>query len=243
LIAASAKANWFEVWANGLPGDIDPYPMPTNAMVLHLTMTNNTTCFDRSGAGNDYTKGTISPTTETDIVNGKSTLITKGFTSAGIYWLRAWDYGRKPPTLAYWCKPDSYTANGGSVWIKQTMEGVGNIYRATQIDGTTHKIQYYYYDGAAKTWASTSTISTGVWTHLTFVSGAWGSKIYINGVLDSTNALTWFNNTAATNLNHTIGFSVAALAFTGGIDDVRIYPAELNDSQVMGLYLKSPTGE
>jgi hypothetical protein len=195
---------------------------------------------DASGVTGDYAVRN-SGAQSTNTYNGKTSL-TINCSSNTRYDRPSTAATRKPATLAMWINPNSIAANGGAWYQKDTIEATGYGYRAIQLDGTTKKLVHVVGSGTSA-WQSSPSISTGVWTHICYVSGTWGSKLYLNGTLDSTNALTWFSNAAGTDETHVIGsWDTGQNFWHGFLDDYRIYTNELSATEVQGLYNGSPTG-
>jgi len=150
-----------------------------------------------------------------------------------------------PKTVSMWFNCDSITANGTSVFEKDTLMGYDTIYWGIQLDSTNNKIQYYFFDTTTRYWLSDTAITLGKWHHLVVVSTSSGSTIYLDGLNVGTNSLTWLNNSVPSPQRLRIS-SYGATSnvyrpFNGKINHVKIFNSELTQDQVRELYIKPET--
>jgi hypothetical protein len=242
--------------AYGARGASVTYSMPsTNSLVLHLDMSGNgttdgsahTAIYDVSQTGYSYSRVTAGAYAYSNTVNGKITKTIKtlwGPIGTGTVFDKDPNaYANKVATMAFWINIVSNHANGAGMQNKDTVECYDNQTRGVQIDGSTKKIQYsYLVSGSGYSWQSQTSLSTGVWYHICYVSDASGSILYINGELDSSTNISWYSNNYGTQ-RHRIGCANnSGQTFDGYLDDFRIYTNQLTANEVMGLYLNSPTG-
>ncbi|NTU46671.1 DUF2341 domain-containing protein [Candidatus Roizmanbacteria bacterium] len=81
---------------------------------------------------------------------------------------------------------------------------------------------------------SKNTIASNTWYHLSLTCGSGGMRMYLNGILQETNATTdCFQSIAPTTYNR-IGYNNTS--FIGNIDDVKIYPYARTPAQVKADY-------
>jgi hypothetical protein len=89
------------------------------------------------------------------------------------------------------------------------------------------------------------------WYHWVITTSSIGTKIYINGVLTSSNT-AYFNDTYVNGTDLAVGVNVFhngaapftdanATWFNGKLDDIRIYNRELSHNEILDLYNESPT--
>jgi len=84
---------------------------------------------------------------------------------------------------------------------------------------------------------SSVTIQPNTWYHAVVVKDGVGTKLYINGVLDNSNAST----TTLSNVTLDIGdHEFYSQPWSGYIDEVKIYDSALSQTQVESLYMNKP---
>lgn len=109
--------------------------------------------------------------------------------------------------------------------------------RIRQSDDATNpnKIQISSVLGSADTLSSVAAAPFNIWTFLAIAFGSGGKRIYISGVLDSSNANTTGMTNATADL--IIGSQRPNVdPFSGRLDDVRIYNRALLGSEIASLY-------
>jgi len=132
-------------------------------------------------------------------------------------------------TLTAWVKPNaSYT--GDMILIGQ------NAYYL--VIGSNWSVRTYWYGKSSPGYHSSGagTINSGQWNFVAAVWDASNVRIYVNGQLKNTVALTGTGNLAGAVC---IGGECAAFrSFKGDIANVRIYASALSATDIMALYIK-----
>lgn len=94
-------------------------------------------------------------------------------------------------------------------------------------------------DGSAKSVVSTSSLSSGVWSHIAMTAGAGSLKIYFNGVLQNSTSIGTLSG--FTTPEFVLGLAQNTSSyFKGQISDVRLYNYTLNDAEIQSLSGGSP---
>lgn len=139
-------------------------------------------------------------------------------------------------SISVWINPSTFSSTGyagvgGSTIIGTNVNGGGDGW-ILGVASSTNKL--WWWPAGSQDKYSAATIPTGQWTHvvLTFSSGT--LKIYLNGVLDS-------SQSAATPQVPTSAFEVGAKSwitgwFAGSMDDLRMYNRALSANEVTNLY-------
>ena len=136
-----------------------------------------------------------------------------------------------------WVKFDSFT--GTDCLFDGYYEAASVAYGYVCLSDSNNKVKFrsYNYPNYTDTVSETS-LSTGVWYHLAFVSNQSQASVYINGVLDATGSTVGISTN--TNTRFTIGaFRYAPGTvnyFDGSIDQVRIFSRALRPYEVEALY-------
>jgi hypothetical protein len=133
-------------------------------------------------------------------------------------------------TMSAWIKPSATPSERYTI-----MEGItpsGAYYLSMNTDNS---LQIYWYDTSNPGYHSSgaSTIPLNVWTYVTSTWDGTNARLYVNGVLKTTVAVTGVGRAAA---NLIVGAEAPARQYLGVIDDVRLYSRALSDSEVLGLY-------
>ena len=168
--------------------------------------------------------------------------------------------GQTPATVIIWFKAPSTMTNGGKLaGFEKPQTGVavpstGTYDRHLYMDGQG-RVWFGVYNNAMITVGSQSTgLNDNNWHMAVGSVGPGGTKLYIDGVLQGTNANTQGENTnglwrvGCGNLagwggswggNNTPGTSTSVTAnrvFRGSLDEFTVFEAQLTDSQVSFLY-------
>lgn len=193
--------------------------------------------FDSSGQGNNgtvtgalYTNGKGSPGLWFDGTDDK---VDCG-TGSSINFVLA-----NPFTACAWI---NNSLGSDDIIVGNSWGGPGWHLRVT----STNKIRFILVGSGGTTYRyvdSTSSLTAG-WHH---VAGTWdGSsviKVYIDGVDVSNTQQTAGSLTSITSTNPvTIGLSEASAAFSGRIDDVRIYNTALDSTSIANIYAEPRSG-
>lgn len=141
-------------------------------------------------------------------------------------------------TLSGWINIASLPANSNTYYLPF---GKDSAYRfIIGPDGSMH----FVVATTANGWYSAGTVAnsdiklaTGTWYHIAGVYDGTNIKIYINGVLHGTSSPNISGNVSSVNSPFTVGIptynaGVTVNGFNGIIDNVRLYKAALNQSQI-----------
>ncbi len=196
----------------------------TSGLVGYWKMdeTAGTTAYDFSGSGNNGTlAGAVLPAPVSGQIsgalsfNGTSSKINLGSVAVGAN-----------ATITAWVK----TTAGGEVPV------FSNRTTGTLYFGMTSG-KFFIYDNAATpspSMVSNNAVNTNTWHHIAWVSNGATSTMYIDGVLDKSQAQTRVGSTGVSN----IGWDASNITeyFPGSIDDVRVYNRALSASEVKSIY-------
>lgn len=140
-------------------------------------------------------------------------------------------------TYSAWIKPTG--GAGTNRYILADYRSLGDLSSFALRLNTNNKIDFFWENPAAVSPTATSTTATSLntWYH---VVGSWDGttrKIYVNGVLEGSNATAQGNHDDVGG-SMTIGRpgDFDGLYFNGAIDDVRVYNYALSPTQVRMLY-------
>ena len=127
-----------------------------------------------------------------------------------------------------------------SAWIYPTLDLVGDIISKNGNSGyryrrNTAKTATFYDRGGTNAIGSNNTIPLGAWSMLTVTGNASGLKIYINGILDSSNNSAYGPGDNADSLYIGV-YGPYSEPFTGNLDDVRVYNRALSAAEILALY-------
>ncbi len=134
-------------------------------------------------------------------------------------------------TLSAWIKPDNSGATNPEI-ISKSAGALGYRMRYR----STRKMEFNLYGTSDTSLTSATSMSTSAWNHVEMVYDGSYKYIYINGVLDASEATTGSINTSAANSLY-FGTTTGADELYGGkIDDVRIYDYARTPAQVAWDY-------
>lgn len=160
-------------------------------------------------------------------------------------------------TIEMWINPANPAVNGGGVLfiyngLQFTFVQADTIMAEFTFNSTTNKInlQAWQNIGSAVSADSVGTIVPGDWSHVALSRTAEGGnlftyKMYINGILDSTQVNVPGFDYAVTgagqyiglgNYTDIIGFGVGSGPFNGLIDDTRISSIARSDAEILESY-------
>jgi hypothetical protein len=135
-------------------------------------------------------------------------------------------------TVALWIHPDQLKDMDISTMSEYPLSTTFD--RTFSLSSTGH-VSAMINDGSQKILTSTSTISSGAWTHIALTSNGSTMKLYINGTLERTMAA----GTAITNYatpEFILGqATVTGSYFAGQINDVKLIDHALTDSEISGM--------
>jgi hypothetical protein len=138
-------------------------------------------------------------------------------------------------TISFWLKANT----NSSIWMEILDRASDNILIQTQ----NYKMRYYLETSNGTAWLDSSgNVPQNIWTHYAMVYNGTHKLMYINGVLDtSAMANGTINSDGAT---WTLGAYYARNAawYNGTIDELRIYPRALSQSEISTLYNATAIG-
>ena len=183
----------------------------------------NNTMQNTNGSNPFSTTNGVSFTTDRNGNPNSALNITNTGSSATITNL---PYASSARTVSLWVKMNSFNANFNFIYCY----GTASNYNGTYFNPNN---LYHFAIGSSHAFAVTNSID---WTHFVFVYDGTQSKIYKNGVLLSTAALTV--NTQNNNNIFTLGLTEqgAQNYFNGVIDDLKIYNYAISDTDITSLY-------
>jgi hypothetical protein len=185
---------------------------------------------DYSGNGNNGTL--VNNPTWTKAFNGAGAL---SFNGVNQYVIANSMPNYNTESVSLWIKLNANVPSG-TAWT--FANGGGNACTATfqfWFNGNNYPIFAFCNTGASNTYSQIA-LNVGQWYHLVGTYDSSGLKIYVNGVLASSNS---FTETLASTQTPIFGAS-AGLYSNCQIADVRIYNYALSPSQIMALYLNDP---
>lgn len=220
-------------------------PYSSTGLVGHwkFNETSGTTAADSSGNGNNGTLTNFSNTTGQDVV------VNSGWTANNGKWPRStpkalmfdgtddWvDLGSNSIlnitnnifTISAWVKTSS---TGTWKWIYQFGEHAAGKDRSLVIDNN-NKAEMYIYGTTA---ISSTAITDGNWHHITGSIDGTSAKIYVDGKLESTvavslNPFTYYGARIGQN------YSGSLYKFPGTIDNVQVYNRALSADEILANY-------
>lgn len=146
-----------------------------------------------------------------------------------------------PFTAAAWVKPSAFAAgenpnDRGAIIHKWNYVNPPGAFNGYGLDRTLAGTFQFYTGTAAghDTHVSTGTAPLGVWTHVAAVYTAAQTRIYINGVLDSSRAPT--QGLAASTIQLQVGKDDYWRNFYGNIDEVRLFNRDLTAGEIGVLH-------
>jgi hypothetical protein len=137
-------------------------------------------------------------------------------------------------TVSVWVKPTNFTTEQGVIsW------GNGGTTSPFSINLlTTSKVQYACTGCTTRT--STASLTANVWSHVTTTVSGSTLKIYINGVLDSTQDIGISTRSSG---NGSLNFGRTATKYMrGGIDEISIFDRALSAQEVRAIYDANAAG-
>lgn len=141
-------------------------------------------------------------------------------------------FNSSPATFTFWCKLHSLAAS-------QELMGCWEAVATDKVlwCDTSGKLGFHYYNGANRFTSTPATsLVTGRWYHIAVSTGAAGGKVYIDGVLEGSNAEAGsYAGYSSPNLR--VGYVSGG---RGGpplatIDEVAVWASQLSDADVAGL--------
>ncbi len=143
----------------------------------------------------------------------------------------------------------SFTVMAISIWIKtstvttssdQLVFQGANIGFGMGVQPVTGKLFVSFDGSTAGSRISTNSVADGVWHNIVMQSNGTSTSLYIDGVFDgSVNEILYPSTGGADNLIYVGASTFNTRAFTGAINDLRIYNRLLSKSEIETLYSKS----
>jgi len=98
----------------------------------------------------------------------------------------------------------------------------GIAYWSLQVAAPSRQLSFTYYNGAAVTVTGTSTLSSNTWYHVAATCDATNVRLFVNGALETTAALSGTPQTAFATTPITVGQTLGVNAFSGYLASVRL---------------------
>ena len=140
-------------------------------------------------------------------------------------------------TIAAWINPQS---NSGNIIARTdatlpNQNGVGTVSEQIRIN-SAGKFEHYTNDGSGQKVTGTTTVVAGTWYHVAIVAANNGMmRLYVNGVEQGTAQSIGTLWTGGDRFN--IGGHMGGIgSFKGLIDDLKVFDAPLNASQIQAIY-------
>lgn len=95
---------------------------------------------------------------------------------------------------------------------------------------------YWWWGGGTKELTSSAAVPLNTWSHIVISYQSGAQRLYVNGVLQASGSVTGALTTNSLPLQIGQDQSYAGRYWNGAIDEVRVYSAALNASQVQTLY-------
>ena len=148
-------------------------------------------------------------------------------------------------TIALWVYPTQVQTDYQPLLVKEDSTGHSRNYGLFIVPNTM-QVRYAIWTGdcATKFAAnSASQLALNTWTHVAFTYDGAVEKLYLNGVLDSSNAASTGSLCQAA-VPVKLGMETSAfLPFNGTLDDIQIYSEAMSGVAVGNLYLDGLFGQ
>ena len=141
-------------------------------------------------------------------------------------------------TVALWVFPTQVKSNYQPLVVKEDSAGNNRNYGVFLAPNTLEVRYAVWASDCATKFAANSVgqLTLGVWNHIAFTYDGNTEKLYLNGVLDSSNAAPTSSLCQAA-VPVKLGMETSAfLPFSGILDEVHIYSNALGAAAVGGLY-------
>ncbi len=194
-----------------------------------------------------------STTNATPTLTGTATFVSgkegRAFSFNGSTYI---SYGN--PTALQFAKTNTFSICG---WIKTSLGVSQEVIVAKEssggdgyyIDVLSGNLRFVFFSsGSGYVTSSSSTINDGNWHYFSCTFDGSGNrsgmKVYIDGVLSNTGTASAIGGDITNSVNFTVGaFSNGANQFTGTMDEIRVYNAQLSAAQVSALYMVGKYGQ
>ncbi|MFZ5630038.1 MAG: LamG-like jellyroll fold domain-containing protein [Spirochaetota bacterium] len=147
-------------------------------------------------------------------------------------------------TVAAWINPTELPVTAGSIYtIAAKMDTGGNGFSVQLWRDSSGDQRLYFWNGgsAGEGYSVPYMVPAGVFSHVAFVRSGTGTVFYVNGALIASQVSNSTGRNASSNplLIGARNDNIAAHAFNGAIDDVRIYNRALSANEVRALVTQS----
>ncbi|MCP5096231.1 MAG: LamG domain-containing protein, partial [Chloroflexi bacterium] len=188
-----------------------------------------TTAVDVTGNGHDGTlNGQIAWSTDTE--NGSSYALEFDGVDDYVEIPNESDFDLNVLSVAFWVKVDAFTTNWQGMVTKG--DGAWRVHRC----GGNQTISFGTSGLSNGDMCSNTTFNDGQWHHVVAVYDGSTKSLYVDGVLDTSLAVTGSVNTNDYPVMIGDNAQRGGRNFGGWIDDVKIYDQALSDSDVAALY-------
>jgi hypothetical protein len=133
-------------------------------------------------------------------------------------------------TISAWVNPSSVASDWSTLVLKERAPGLAYALYATD-GGSRPPAGYVNVGGSDTAVVSPSMLALNTWTHVAATYGGGAMRIYVDGVLRATRALTG-TMPASTGSLRIGGNSVWGEYFAGSIDEVRVYNRALAEAEI-----------
>jgi len=136
-------------------------------------------------------------------------------------------------TFMAWVRPASYPSERSTLFITWLNSGVSASYMSLNTDGS---LQMYWYGTTPAGYHTTpaSTVPLNQWTHVAVSWSGTAAKLYINGTLRNTVAVTGAGN-GASYMYIAYDPTQPTRPYIGMMDDARVYNRALTDQEILTI--------
>jgi len=208
------------------------------------TVATHTITYDTTSSGSSVCPNTSTQTVEIAVA-GIANNYSMNFDSASSDYIEIQDsttntfgFANKTGSISAWIKINDLSAERPIASKRET--GNPGKRQWMLLVGTDAKVKFYAYntDSQSDLTTSISTLSTGVWYHITVTLTTTETKIYIDGSLDMPGSNTYSsiqNDQADLNIGRR-GANADIRYFDGKIDEVAIWNTALTSTQIQSIY-------
>ncbi|MBP9213961.1 MAG: LamG domain-containing protein, partial [Chitinophagaceae bacterium] len=181
-----------------------------------------------SNSGTSFTTNRFGQSNKALAINNTGTYVNGGVSGL--------PSGNSPRTVSFWLS--RYQTGTFQEIFVYGASGVNNCFGLNIADNET-MMNYNYNFGSVYTPIASSVIPTGItWAHIAVVYTGDSAKIYRNGLLRVSAAVTTPLTTSSGSVSLLLGrvLTAASTPFNGAIDDFKIYAKALSQSEISTLY-------
>ena len=140
-------------------------------------------------------------------------------------------------SVELWFNPTSLVASTFHRIISNANTGSSNVGFDSNLNGSTGRMSWNVGNGSANATVTTiGALSTGTWYHIVGTYDGSNMRLYLNGTLQQTTPLTGGIGTSASPINIGRNPAYSGDYIAASFDEVAVYPATLNQSQVSSHY-------